>query len=125
MRRAHNDLIVNGKDSTDIPKDDIYIEAWQSGKSNKDVYSISVSLTNKDGIKKGMQFDDVRFVLQSNYRYHEFMCGEPLILDHEDWNKDEWKTILNLFGMQEADRIKVTIRNIEAFGIRKEINNEK
>lgn len=112
--RIHNDLIINGKDSTEFNKDDIYFEMRLL---RNDTYIISIHYTNKNGIKKSMQFDDVKFVLQNNYRYHEVTPREPLILEPEDWSENEWKVLLKLFGLQEADRIKVSIKSIESFGI--------
>lgn len=112
--RIHNDLIINGKDSTEFNKDDIYFEMQLL---RNDTYIISMHYTNKNGIKKSMQLDDVKFVLQNNYRYHEVTPREPLILEPEDWSENEWKVLLKLFGLQEADRIKVSIKSIESFGI--------
>ena len=39
-----------------------------------------------------------------------------LVLEPEDWTADEWKTILKLFGMVEAERIAVRDYVLEAFG---------
>jgi hypothetical protein len=44
---------------------------------------------------------------------------EPLILEPEDWSEAEWATILKLFGMEEADRIKVSDYVLETYGITK------
>ena len=50
---------------------------------------------------------------------------EPLILEPEDWDADEWKTILKLFGLEEAERIELRSYDFEALGIRKvEITDE-
>lgn len=84
--RIHNDLIINGKDSTEFNKDDIYFEMQLL---RNDTYIISMHYTNKNGIKKSMQLDDVKFVLQNNYRYHEVTPREPLILEPEDWSENE------------------------------------
>ena len=122
LRSVHNDLIVNGKDSTEFNKNDIYLEMWLC---TNETYGISINLINKDGIKKSMQFDNAKFVLQSQYRYHNITPREPFILEPEDWSEEEWKALLKLFGLQEADRIKVDVKSIESFGILKGENNEK
>lgn len=44
---------------------------------------------------------------------------EPLILEPEDWSEAEWTTILKLFGMEEAERIKVSDYVLETYGIKK------
>lgn len=44
---------------------------------------------------------------------------EPLILEPEDWSEAEWATILKLFGMEEAERIKVSDYVLETYGIKK------
>lgn len=41
---------------------------------------------------------------------------EPLIFEPEDWTEDEWKTILKIFNMKSASRIKIDYK-FEAFGI--------
>lgn len=40
-----------------------------------------------------------------------------LVLEPEDWTDDEWKTILKLFGMVEAERIVVRDYTLEAYGV--------
>ena len=45
--------------------------------------------------------------------------NEKLILEPEDWTKEEWDTILKLFGMKSAERIVVSEYVFEAFGIPK------
>lgn len=42
---------------------------------------------------------------------------EPLILEPEDWTKKEWATICKLFGMKEAERIKISDYTLETYGI--------
>lgn len=42
-----------------------------------------------------------------------------LILEPEDYTEDEWKTILKIFGMEEAERIVVSNYTFEAFGRKK------
>lgn len=42
--------------------------------------------------------------------------SEPLILEPEDWSEAEWAVILNLFGMEEAERIVIRDYVLEAFG---------
>lgn len=116
LRSIHNDLIVNGKESTEFNRNDIYLEMWLC---SNETYGISINLTNKDGVKKTMQFDKAKFVLQSKYRYHNITPKEPFILEPEDWSEEEWKVLLKLFGLQEADRIKVYAKSIESFGILK------
>lgn len=39
-----------------------------------------------------------------------------IVLEPCDWTEDEWKTILKLFGMTEAERITVKDYTLEAYG---------
>ena len=41
------------------------------------------------------------------------------ILDRDDWTDSEWKTILEIFGIEEADRIVV-----RKYSVEKHIMNE-
>lgn len=41
---------------------------------------------------------------------------EKLILEPEDWSGEEWATILQLFGMKEAERIVISDYTFEAYG---------
>lgn len=41
---------------------------------------------------------------------------EQLILEPEDYSEDEWKTILKIFGMEEAERIVISDYTFEACG---------
>lgn len=117
LRSVHEDLIVNGKNSTEFNRNDIHLEMWLC---TNETYGISINLTNRDGVKKSMQFDNAKFVLKTSYRYHEVTPIKPLILKSKDWSEEEWKALLKVFGLQEADRIKVSIKSIESFGILKE-----
>ena len=51
--------------------------------------------------------------------------NEKLILEPEDWTKEEWDTILKLFGMKSAERIVVSKYVFEAFGIPKLLDIKK
>lgn len=42
--------------------------------------------------------------------------NEKLILEPKDWTKEEWDTILKLFGMESAERIVISEYIFEAFG---------
>lgn len=44
--------------------------------------------------------------------------NEPLILEPEDWDYDEWNTILKLFGLSEAEKIEIRSYDFEALGTR-------
>lgn len=56
--------------------------------------------------------------MQDKERYMKINDEEPIILEPEDWTEDEWKTILKIFGMKTASRIKFDCK-FEAFGILK------
>lgn len=59
----------------------------------------------------------------AEYRYHDFgVAHEPLILEPEDWTAAQWETICKLFGMDNAERIKVSGYKLEAFGLPKASN---
>lgn len=45
--------------------------------------------------------------------------NEPLILEPDDWDTDEWNTILKLFGLEEAEKIEIRSYDFEALGLRK------
>lgn len=49
--------------------------------------------------------------------YLKRKCREPLILEPEDWTEEEWATICKLFGMKEAEWIKVSNYTLETYGI--------
>jgi hypothetical protein len=52
------------------------------------------------------------------YEYH-FQDWDRLILEPEDYTEDEWKTILKIFSMEEAERIVISNYRFEAFGRKK------
>ena len=54
--------------------------------------------------------------MKNTERYIEDNPCEPLIFEPEDWTEDEWKTILKIFNMKSASRIKIDYK-FEAFGI--------
>ena len=41
---------------------------------------------------------------------------EQLILEPCDWSEEEWKTLVKLFGMTEAERIVISNYTLEAYG---------
>lgn len=47
------------------------------------------------------------------YKEHEDCF---LVLEPEDWTEGEWKIILKLFGMIEAERIVLRDYTLEAYG---------
>ena len=53
------------------------------------------------------------------YEYH-FQDWDQLILEPEDYTEDEWKTILKVFGMEEAERIVISNYRFEAWGRKKD-----
>ena len=54
--------------------------------------------------------------MEDKERYIKINPYEPLIFEPEDWTEDEWKTILKIFNMKSASRIKINY-TFEAFGI--------
>lgn len=54
--------------------------------------------------------------MENKERYIKTNPYEPLIFELEDWTEDEWKTILKIFNMKSASRIKIDYK-FEAFGI--------
>ena len=53
--------------------------------------------------------------------YVNFVAGpwEQLVLEPEDWTEDEWKTILKLFGLENAERIMISDYTLKAYGMKK------
>ena len=45
---------------------------------------------------------------------------EPLILEPEDWSVWQWSVLLKLFGLKEAERIKISDYHLEYFGVEKD-----
>lgn len=50
------------------------------------------------------------------FKYKEKYPDCFLVLEPCDWTEDEWKTILKLFGMVEAERITVRDYTLEGYG---------
>lgn len=50
------------------------------------------------------------------FKYKEECEDCFLVLEPCDWSEDEWKTIVKLFGMVEAERIVVRDYTLEAYG---------
>lgn len=48
------------------------------------------------------------------------IATEPLILEQEDWSTWQWSVLLKLFGLKEAERIKVSDYHLEFYGIEKD-----
>ena len=52
--------------------------------------------------------------------YFEYSGGvaedNQIILEPEDWTDGEWKTLLKLFGLVEADRIVLAKYKVQAYG---------
>lgn len=55
--------------------------------------------------------------MKNEERYIKDNPYEPLILEPEDWTEDEWNTILKIFNMKLASRIKIDYK-FEAWGIK-------
>ena len=49
------------------------------------------------------------------YKGSEFE-GTQIILEPEDWSPEEWKTLLKLFGMEEAEQIVLSSYEVKAYG---------
>lgn len=43
-----------------------------------------------------------------------------LVLEPDDWTKEQWQAFLAIFGLKEAERIVINEYKMEAFGIEKE-----
>lgn len=56
---------------------------------------------------------------EMKYIVDDSIPKEPLILEQEDWTYEEWSTILKIFGMEVAERIKISDYKFEAWGIAK------
>ena len=62
---------------------------------------------------------ELKRLQKANSYGFEYICreeAEPLILENEDWVESEWRTICKIFGMKDADRIKISHYKFEAFG---------
>jgi hypothetical protein len=42
-----------------------------------------------------------------------------LVLEPEDCTQEQWQALLDIFGLVEAERIKITEYKIEAYGVEK------
>lgn len=42
--------------------------------------------------------------------------GNQIILEPEDWTKEQWDVFLELFDLEEADRIVLSEFKVEAWG---------
>lgn len=54
----------------------------------------------------------------------EYNCEkvkEFLVLEPEDWTEDEWAAFLKLFGLKEAERIKISDYTLEFYGTKKTV----
>ncbi len=49
--------------------------------------------------------------------YHIYSCGEPLVLEPEDWTPVQWETLCKLCGLTKvrASRIVMNVDSIETF----------
>lgn len=52
-------------------------------------------------------------------RENHYNSWDQLILEPEDYDVEEWKTILKIFGMEKADRIVIRNYVLEAWGRKK------
>lgn len=62
---------------------------------------------------------ELKRLQKANGSSFEYICreeAEPLILETEDWVESEWLTICKIFGMKDADRIKISHYKFEAYG---------
>ena len=46
-----------------------------------------------------------------------------LVLEPEDWTKEQFQAFLDIFGLKEAERIVINEYKLEVFGSEKEKNN--
>lgn len=44
-----------------------------------------------------------------------------LVLEPEDWSKEQWQAFLDIFGLEAAERIKITEYKLEAYGTEKDM----
>ena len=49
-------------------------------------------------------------------RFISYTAKEPLVLEPDDWTEAEWKTLLKLFGMKEAEVIMVHDYTMRSYG---------
>lgn len=42
-----------------------------------------------------------------------------LVLEPEDWTPEQWQGFLDIFGLKEAERIKITEYKMEVYGTEK------
>ena len=42
--------------------------------------------------------------------------GNQIILEPEDWTEEQWATFLELFNLEEAERIVLSEFKVEAYG---------
>jgi len=58
--------------------------------------------------------------------YKKEKLKEPLVLEPEDWSKEEWETIRKIFTPgRQAERIVVTVETLEHFSEDREEEYEK
>lgn len=62
----------------------------------------------------------IKRIIPKTSKYLKIEVTEPLILEPEDWDEEDWEVILDLFGMETAERIVINNYTLEAFGIPKE-----
>lgn len=55
--------------------------------------------------------------MENKEYYIKVKLIEPLILEPEDYTESEWQTILKIFNLKSASRIKLAC-DFEAFGIK-------
>ena len=58
-------------------------------------------------------------------RYYRRHIVEPVILEPKDWSEEEWLVFLKFFGMEYAERIILWDYHFEAYGIRKNDDDEE
>lgn len=53
---------------------------------------------------------------ENNHQFIENFIEEPIILEPEDWGIDQWRTFLDVFGLESADRIVLERAWLKAYG---------
>lgn len=53
---------------------------------------------------------------ENNHQFIERFIEEPIILEPEDWGVDQWRTFLDVFGLESADRIVLGRAWLKAYG---------
>lgn len=99
--------VVAGKSHSDANLDEVSIQYWPG---NKGTYNIEyrVDIDKYTSVTQNFSGITAHFSnMEDDYKFEQKKMEKSLILEREDWSKDEWNTITKIFGMQEALRIEI------------------